>query len=408
MKILLINNFHYRKGGSEAVYFNTADLLRRHGHEVVFFSCIDDRNERCAQEKFFVTPNDKLPRIKGAANYFYNTAAARNLKRLLEAEKPDIAHIHLLWGGLSPSILGVLKHHGIPIVHTAHDYRMVCPAYTFRTPDGRICEDCKGRKFYKCAIKRCSKGNLLQSTIMAVEMYIRNVFFNPAKTIDGFIFVSEFSRNKHVEYAPAFANTRSIVLYNTTKNVRSEFMNCGARRYFLFFGRLSEEKGISTLIRAFAELPEYDLKIVGTGSEEAHARELARDCRNIKFLGYKQGDELKRIIADASFVLVPSEWYENNPMTIIEAYTQGVPVIGSHIGGIPEIIAEGGTGYTFAPKDAKALAETVKRAQSLSEKDYDTMIRCTAAFATAHFGEEEHYKRLIGFYKSLIELQRDE
>ena len=126
MKILLINNFHYRKGGSEAVYFNMAQMFVRHGHEVVFFSCTDDRNESSEQSGCFVRPNSALPKIQGAIRYIYNCEAKRNLERLIERERPDIAHVHLFWGGISPSIFGVLHKHRIPLVHTAHDYRMVC------------------------------------------------------------------------------------------------------------------------------------------------------------------------------------------------------------------------------------------------------------------------------------------
>ena len=131
MKVLLINNFHYRKGGSEAVYFNTADILLKHGHEVIFFSTTDQRNIDCGPKEYFVRQNKDVSAIRGALNYFYNTEAKRNLAKLIEREKPDIAHVHLFWGGISPSIFGVLKRYGIPLVHTVHDYRMVCPAYAF-------------------------------------------------------------------------------------------------------------------------------------------------------------------------------------------------------------------------------------------------------------------------------------
>ena len=146
MKILLINNFHYRKGGSEAVYFNMARMLMQQGHEVVFFSCTSPQNEQRGSNRHFVAPNNSLPLTQGAMRYIYNREAQRSLERLIQEEQPDIAHIHLFWGGLSTSILDTLRRHKIPVVHTAHDYRMVCPAYTFRRADGTICEECKDRK----------------------------------------------------------------------------------------------------------------------------------------------------------------------------------------------------------------------------------------------------------------------
>ena len=402
MKILLINNFHYRKGGSETVYFNTADILQQHGHEVIFFSCVDEKNEPCRQQDFFIKPNNKLSKLKGAIRYFYNTEAKRKIEKLILAEKPDIAHIHLFWGGISPSVLNVLHKYNIPVVHTVHDYRMVCPAYTFRTPNGNICEDCQGKHFYKCVKHRCSKGSLVQSILMAAEMYERNMFFNPTKKIDGFIFVSEFSRAKHIEYAPAFAKVASTVIYNTTKQPAEEFLSHKDRRYFLYFGRLSSEKGVETLINAFKELPDIRLMIVGTGEEETRLKELAASFNNIEFKGYKQGDDLKRIISDASFIIVPSEWYENNPMTIIEGYMQGVPVIGSAIGGIPEIIENGKTGYTFTCRDRNDLIAKIKKASGLSDAEYAQMSISARQFADNNFNEEEHYNKLITFYKQII------
>lgn len=405
MKILLINNFHYRKGGSEAVYFNMARMFVQRGHEVIFFSCTDERNEPSGQSGYFVRPNCTLPKIKGGIRYFYNAEAGRNLERLVEAEKPDIAHVHLFWGGISPSIFKVLHRHRIPIVHTAHDYRMVCPAYTFRTPDGRVCEECRGRRFYRCVVNRCSKGRFLQSLIMAAEMYLRNAFMNPARNIDGFIFVSRFAESKHLQYMPALAHAKRLVAYNTVPPLEKRFISDTRGRYFLFFGRLSFEKGVGTLVEAFAGMPDMALKIVGTGPEEETLKRRASGlgAGNIEFVGYRSGDALKETIRDASFVVVPSEWYENNPMTVIEAYSAGIPVIGARIGGIPEIVEDGSTGYLFEAGDARALSEAVRKAASLTEKEYASMSENAAEFAEKNFNEERNYEKIINLYRSILD-----
>ncbi len=401
MKVLLINNFHYRKGGSETVYFNTADILLKHGHEVIFFSTTDQRNIDCGQKEYFVRQNKDVSAIRGALNYFYNTEAKRNLAKLIEREKPDIAHVHLFWGGISPSIFGVLKRYGIPLVHTVHDYRMVCPAYAFKLPNGTICEKCQGRKFHLCAKNRCAKGSLVQSSIMSIEMYVRNMFFNPVKNIDGFIFVSEFSRKKHRQYMRGITDDNSIVLYNTTPDNPMPLSDT-ENDYFLYFGRLSYEKGLDTLIKTFIDLPDINLKIAGTGPEEMHLKESASQAGNIKFLGYKTGAELQSIIANAKFVIVPSEWYENNPMTIIEAYSLGTPIIGSAIGGIPEIVEEGKTGFLFPSRDIASLRETIRNAENISPAHYNTMSEYTKRYAAAHFAQEIHYDKLIEFYKKFL------
>ena len=405
MKILLINNFHYRKGGSEAVYFNMARMLMQRGHEVVFFSCTSPLNEQDGSNRHFVTPNNSLPLAQGAMRYIYNREAQRSLEQLIKEEQPDIAHIHLFWGGLSTSILDTLRKYRIPIVHTAHDYRMVCPAYSFRRADGTICEECKGGKYYRCLKHRCSRNSLVHSLLMSVEMYLRNYWHKALKKIDGIVFVSNFSRNKHFELMPQLAQSKSIVSYNTIPPIEEHFISRERGEYYLFFGRLSYEKGIKTLIEAFTALNGPKLKIVGTGPEEEMLKAYVAEHHSedkIEFVGYRSGDELKELIRDASFVIVPSECYENNPMTIIEAYSAGVPVIGAHIGGIPEIIDENHTGLLFPSGDVQGLKEAITKAESLSEENYSEMSQAARKFAAENFSEEQSYKRIITLYQEII------
>ncbi len=399
MKILLINNFHYPKGGSETVYFNTARLLEDAGHEVCYFSVNRDENIATPYNKYFIADSAKMPRIRGLLKYFYNGEAVSKLEQLILAEKPDIAHAHLMWGCTAPAIFKVLQKYHIPLVHTVHDYRMVCPAYTF-TSGGKICEDCQGKHFYKCALKRCSKGSLLMSTVMSVEMYYRNIFFNPAKNIDGLIYVSHFAKGIHEKYAPEFKNVASMVLYNCTQKHTCEEKNRGD--YFLYFGRLSHEKGVELIIDAFKELPDVKLKIVGTGPIESTLKQKAAEYVNIEFLGFKYGEELHNLIRNAQFVVVPSQWYENNPMTIVEAYSFGTPVIGSDLGGIPEIIDTVKTGIIFEHDNKESLIKAIRTANGMSNLDYVEMSKATNDFYETNFSEKRYIEKLVIFYNQIL------
>ena len=247
---------------------------------------------------------------------------------------------------------------------------------------------------------------------MGAEMYYHNLLFYPTKVIDGFIFVSEFSYLKHLEYMPALKDANTTVLYNFTKD-KKQYIRKGHDKYFLYFGRISREKGVSTLLKVFVKHPELKLKVVGSGplleelkSEISKKNGLFQSPSshygNIHFMGYQSGDFLDELIRGARFVCVPSEWYENNPMTIIEAYAMGVPVIGSRIGGIPEIIVNGKTGYTFEAGNEKDLEETIRMANSLEDSDYITMCEASHAFYEAHFSPEMYYKKLIDFYRQTI------
>ncbi len=407
MKILQINVFNYRKGGSEAVYFSTMELLKQYGNEVVNFTLKWPENYPSMYGKYF--PESKKTRtgllkpVKNIINYFYDSEAAKEIEQLIKAEHPDLAHVHLIWGQITGSILPVLKRHNIPIVFSIHDYRIVCPAYTFRNGKGQICEKCHGSSFYHCILNKCTKGSYLLSAMMAMEQYFRNRVFYPAQYIDGLIYVSNFAKQMHEKYMPSLKWKKDMVLYNLADKI-AEVPKMKTDKYFLFFGRLSYEKGVKTLISAFKELSECNLKIAGTGPLEYELKNYAQtnNICNVEFLGYKSGKDLTDLVERAYFIVVPSEWYENNPMTIIEGYAAGVPVIGANIGGIPEIIDNGGTGYLFTSADTADLISVVKKADSLSVGQYSAFQQKSLAFARQHFDKDKYYLQLMDFYENFV------
>lgn len=405
MKILLIDVYNYNKGGAETVCFNTGKMLEEHGHEVIYFTLKWNNNNPSPYSKYF--PESKETRTgvfkqaKNLVNYFYHFEAAKKIEQLIQYEKPDLAHIHLLWGQITPSIFPVLKKYHIPILFTVHDYRIVCPAYTFRNGKGRICEECQGKHFYKCFTNTCTKGNKIMSAVMAAEQYFRNCFFNPANYIDGFIYVSNFARSIQEKYMPTLKNKPNITLYNFSTSIVDTPKKVENDKYFLFFGRLSYEKGVFNLLEAFKGLPQCKLKIVGTGPLEKELKQFKNkyQLNNIEFLGYKQGKELEDLVSNAYFVIVPSEWYENNPMTIIEAYSVGTPVIGAQIGGIPEIIINDKTGFQFTSGNAIELKTCIEKANNISTEEYSEFSKQTIEFAKQNMSKENYYPRLIQFYQ---------
>lgn len=401
MKILLINNFHYIKGGSEAVYFNMAEMLVRAGHSVVFFSCTDPRNSSYGSNDYFVEPNNSVNPLLGALRYIFNGKARRSLERLIKAERPDIAHIHLFWGGLSSSILGVLKKHNIPVVHTAHDYRMVCPAYTFRRGDGTVCEKCLGGNYIHCLTHRCSKGKFAHSALMTFEAFFRKWFIRPIDAIDGFVFVSQFSYEQHLKAMPALKDKHCIVAHNAIAPPSQDEISTAMGSYYLYFGRLSHEKGLETLINAFSNLPHLKLKIVGEGDMEQKLRAMVT-TDNIEFCGYQSGGNLRQTIKNCKAIVVPSEWYENNPMTIIEAQSAGIPTIGARIGGIPEIVEPNKTGYLFTPKSVEELILAIQTMESLDSVQYNTLSQECQHRAAEMFSSDALYPKIINLYNTLL------
>ena len=406
MKILQINKYYYRKGGAETVFFNTISLLEKHGHTVIPFSLKNKKNEPSPYEDYFVDypelSESSLPqKIKYLPSFIYNRGAARKLETLLQKEKPDVAHIHLMFNSMSVSILPVLRKYNIPVVMSVHDYRLVCPAYTFTDGNGNFCERCSNGRYYNCILHKCYKGNIFNSFMLSMDSYFRAAFFQPINYIDRFIFVSKFSMNKHIDKDKRYKD-KCTYLYNFTPNVEVDVTQKG--KYILFFGRISVEKGICTLLNAMELIPEIKLKVAGVGPLLDRLKLAAPS--NVEFLGFKKGEELQSLIQNASYVIVPSECYENNPMSIIEAYMNGTPVIGSRLGGIPELIVENKTGYTFQSKSTENLKDVIEKACSITAEEYTRMSAAAKRFALENFSEESHYKQLMKNYQLVIDMKK--
>jgi glycosyltransferase involved in cell wall biosynthesis len=402
MKVLQINKYFYPKGGSETVFFQTIELLEAYDHEVIPFSVRNPQNRPTPYAAYFANYTDPAQSSLGAKlrhlpSFFYNRNAAKQLDRLLEREKPDIAHIHLLFNSLSVSILPVLKKRGIPVVMTAHDHRLICPAYLFLDGKGQICERCRGERYYECLVRRCSKGNLFHSLMLTLDSYFRQYVLSPLDYVDRFIFVGRFAYAKHLEFSSRYEG-KSSVLFNFTlipPRPVSEKEN-----YVLYVGRISTEKGLPVLIQAMESVANVRLKIVGTGPLLDTLRSEGRP--DTEFTGFLSGKALHDAIRKARFIIVPSEWYENNTLVIIEAYTLGTPAIGSRIGGIPEFIQDGVNGFLCEPSSVEELRQTIRKALSLSPEAYAVMCREAQSFAHEHFTGEAYYRKLIALYNDVI------
>ena len=354
LKILLINNCHYRRGGADVVYLNTGDLMTSRGHDVGYFSTKSQYNYPAPYSEFFVRDIDALKlnfveQLAFMPRKLYSWESYRNLKKVVDHFQPDLAHIHLYKGGLTAAILPVLRKKKIPTVITLHDYSLLCPRNIMIDGNGKICERCLTATRLNCIYHRCNRKNLYYSIVNYLEFVLNNDIFNPRNYFNRIICVSKFNYLKHSSH-PLFKE-RFMHLYNFYPLLSQSNPNTEKGSYFLFYGRLAPEKGVMTLINTWKRLgKEVHLKIIGEGAMSAMIKDEIKNnnLTNIEFLGFRKGEELFSYIRNASFVLVPSEWYENNPLTIVEAYSVGKPVIGSNIGGIPELIIEEKTGYLFS------------------------------------------------------------
>jgi len=405
MKILMVNKFFYLKGGSEGVFFDEAELLKNKAHEVAFFSMNDERNFPTGYSKYFVTNIDYQNtkkfqgKIKGALDILYSLEARKKMSSLLCEDKIDIAHLHNIHHQISPSIIEELKKHKIPIVMSLHDYKMVCPSYSMFA-DGKTCERCKNGKYYRCFLKKCTKNSFLKSALNVVEMYLHHKLLNIYDLVDVFISPSKFLKEKLKEMG---FKGEVICLPNFINLEDFEPSYDYKERSIIYFGRLSEEKGLFTLVEGVKGI-DIKLKIIGDGPLEKELESKVKEDRldNIFFTGYKKREELKEKIRKSMFMVLPSEWYENNPRTVIEAFALGKPVIGARIGGIPELVQDGITGLTFEPGNVEDLRDKIKYLMSNPEK-ISEMGRNARKFVEKELNSERHYKQLIEIYQLAME-----
>lgn len=428
MRVLLVNKFHYLKGGAETYNFALAEGLRSLGHEVAFFSMRHPDNLPCAQGRYFVERreyNGGTPPWKRAADglaLVYSREARRNFQALCEEFRPDVVHMSNVHRQITLSILDApyLREGHVPVVYTAHDYILCCPAYTMVDGSGRVCDACLGGRFRHCLGRRCVKGSRAKSALAVVEAEFLRLHGSYAR-IDRIVCPSAFMKSKLDE---AGFGDRTVRLQNfltasqmaMADRVFDPGKAGGGGPCFVFFGRLDKVKGVETLVRAFADaapsLPVgWRLRVVGDGPLRPRLEELVSETPEgvrgrVELLGYRTGEELQRVVAGARFAVMPSEWRENMPYSGMEALAAGTPIIGADIGGIPELVREGETGWLFPSGDERALAAALMRAAAASAGDYARMQAACRAYVRENCDQGRYMDRLVGMYEELLQGRR--
>ncbi len=408
MRILQANKFFYNRGGAETVYFSTTDLLRQHGHDVIPFAMQDDRNFATPYARYFPS-NIELRedgggitgKLAAAGRILYSREAEQKIDALIRDTKPDIAHLHNIYHQLSPSIIRVLKRHHVPAVMTLHDYKLICPTYTLYT-EGSVCGRCKGHRFYNAVAHRCVKDSRLKSAVCAAEAYLHGAtgMYSGVKL---FIAPSQFLLAKVIEFG---LDPRNVVFVPNFIEPGAAVPAPGPGSYFLYAGRLEEVKGVRTLLAAVAasaSARQAELLIAGDGEDRPWLEAFCRSeqLENVRFLGHLSQAELEPVLAGALFVVAPSEWYENAPLSVLEAAARGKAVVASDIGGLPELVRNGQTGLIFPPGDAAALGGALDELLQHPERARE-MGRKARALVEETFSPERHYRQLIAVYERAL------
>lgn len=381
-KLLLINKFYHDVGPAGGVgrYLvqEEEDLLKA-GWDVIPFAMADEYARPSRWDKYFVKARDYskprfgLDAVGDALSLIWNREAARNLEELIKETRPDVAHLHNIYHHLSPSILPVLKKYGIPVVMTLHDLRLLCPAIHMLR-DGEVCEDCKGGQLQKAVLGKCVKESRAASGLAAVETFLHRSRGLYPSAVEVFLCPSRFIRNKYIEWGFPENKMRHLPNFVDLDVWHPDRIKPTAKKdAYLYFGRISQEKGLRTLLDAQAlwenktnEKP-LELLVAGDGpcAENMRARIAQLGLTTVTMLGALSISELQKVMGRCRFTVLPSECFENGPMATLESLAAGIPVVGTDIGGIPESIVDGVTGVIVPDRDSEGLMSGLIKGQNL-------------------------------------------
>ena len=395
MKILLSNKFFYPRGGDCIHTIQLKQLLEGQGHEVAVFSMQFPENLNNTYTKYWpseVNFGSKAPfkLLSAVRRPFGVNEVKAKWNKLLKDFQPDIVHLHNIHSQLSPLIAQEAKKQNIPVIWTLHDYKLLCPAYTFMDNNGKVCEDCLQAP--KAVIKKqCIKGSKLASYLG----YFEAKKWNKEKLqfyTDSFISPSKFLKGK-MEQGGYPANQIAHIYNFADDNKFNSKVVTLRKNEIVYVGRLSKEKGVETLCKAFQGIKDSTLTIIGDGPLKV---ELAKKyaSSSINFIGFQPWPVIKEKLGNAAFLVIPSEWYENNPLTIIEALALGTPVLGANIGGIPELVTSN-NGKLFESGNPVNLTQKIEEMTKTVSWDY----KLISQEAKEKFSSGKYYETLIDLYK---------
>jgi glycosyltransferase involved in cell wall biosynthesis len=385
MKILQAHNYYQQPGGEDGVLDSEAKLLTGRGHSVVRFT----------------RHNDEIGNVNSlslAGNTIWSRESSKAIRLLLQRERPDILHVHNTLPLLSPSVYYAARTEGVPVVQTLHNYRLICPnAFLFR--DGRVCEECVGKRVALPSIRHaCYHGSKGASGAIAGMLLAHRLLGTWSNTVDSYIALTDFAAGKFVE--GGLPITKIVVKPNFLDTDPGIGEHLGS--FAIFVGRLSPEKGLASLVAAWTD-QKLDLRIVGDGPDRD--RLFHGSNGNVYWMGRQPKEQVLSLMQDARLLIFPSVWYEGFPLTMLEAFATGLPVIASRLGSAAEIVEDGRTGLHFNPGDPVDLAAKIRWAVDHPDEMRE-MGRQARAEYELKYTAAKNYEMLISIYEKVIEEKR--
>lgn len=385
MKILFIHNRYQHAGGEDVAVQLEINILNQFGHatEVLYFD-----NTSIAG----------MPgKIKSGINSFYNLSSRKKVSAAIDEFKPDVIHVHNVFFQASPSVLFAAHQRHIPVVMTLHNYRLIC-ANAMLLKENKPCLECIHQKIPLTGIKNaCYRDSVIESALTTAITSLHKFTKCWSDRVNKYIALTEFAKNIFLSSSLEVTEQQITVKPNF---VLDNGTGLEAREdFFLFVGRLSNEKGLTHLLEAFAELKTQKLLVVGVGPLEYHLRKRYEFYNNITFLGKKTRNEVFELMKQTKALMFPSIWYEGLPYTIIEAFSTATPVLASNLGAMPHMIVDGYNGLLFEPANAGNIIETVQR---FNRKETDSFYVNARRSYLENYHPDKHYSAIINLYESLI------
>lgn len=405
MKIIQANKFYYQRGGAESYMLALCDWLTRQGHEVIPFATQHPENFPTPFDRYFPSQFPQLfkgglggvaQRAHTFARMLYSLEARRKLATLIVEQKPDLCHLHNIYTQISPSILHTLSDRKIPVVMTVHDHHLISPQYNISAPG--CGEDYRDVGLIRGTFSRFHKHSRMASFAQVAAYKFHRLIRVYEKHVDLFMTPSTYMKRQLIAGGFPADKIRVNPYGIEADSIEPSYQHEG---YFLFVGRLSEEKGIETIVHIAKLLPDISFKIVGRGPHMEYLHRLAIDVPNVEFTGFRSGDELKALYRGACAVLLPSRVHEVFPLVLLEAMATGKPVIASHVGGVGEIVEDGVNGFLLHPTDLHSWTEAVMRLFYDSDLQF---IQSRSARSTVEhkFSSKNHFQRLMQIYQEVI------
>lgn len=390
--VLMIHNYYQNSGGEDSVVENERQMLEKHGHTVIMYT----------------KSNDELKsfwgRVKYLFSFLYSKRAYKEVRKLISAHKIEIVHVHNTFPLITASVYKAAYDAGVPVVQTLHNFRLICPGALYLRK-GHVCEECNQKGLWNAVRYNCYRNSRLQ-TAMAVLIQKYNRKKGLYDKVTAYIALTEFNKRKFETVFP-WCRKKIYVKPNfieETFKSEKDIIQTNSSDEYIYVGRLSIEKGIYVLLKAFKEMPSKKLCMIGTGplKEDVDAYIKRYNMNNIRILGFLPHDEVIKRISCARALIMPSVWYEGFPMTIVEAFFCGTPVIGSRLGNIQELLCMNENGLLFDAGSADDLAEKIGYLEAAKESYQMLRIGARNAYLQK-YTEEKNYKRLLEIYKIIAD-----